>query len=300
MKFRAHDTFFIRKGWLYKGMKNVNNDKYVFMNVNGNPMDILGIGANMVKSLRYWLQAVGLTEEPSSGKRYQSFTDFGDIIFEHDRYIEEMGTLWLLHYKLATNINDATAWYFFYNEFKQRDFTRDEFVMQLDNFIRMNGEDEKAHRILTDDFNCIINTYVPRLKSNPEKVQPENNIDCPLGELNLIDIVNKKTKTYKKCTPKIDSIHPLIALAIIVDNAKESNEIKISSILNDKGNLCKVFNLDVITLTTLLNKIELMGYIKVIRTAGLDVIRLENNIQGDKAEDRFKWCVKEYYNTINA
>ena len=27
-------------------------------------MDVLGIGANMVKSLRYWLQATGLTVEP--------------------------------------------------------------------------------------------------------------------------------------------------------------------------------------------------------------------------------------------
>ena len=26
MKFRAHDTFFIRKGWLNKGLRNVNAD----------------------------------------------------------------------------------------------------------------------------------------------------------------------------------------------------------------------------------------------------------------------------------
>ena len=35
---------------------------YVFISKNENPMDVLGIGANMVKALRYWLQAVGLTE----------------------------------------------------------------------------------------------------------------------------------------------------------------------------------------------------------------------------------------------
>ncbi len=50
MKFRAHDTFFIRKGWLNKGMRNVRKDPAVFMGANGNPMDILGIGANMVKA----------------------------------------------------------------------------------------------------------------------------------------------------------------------------------------------------------------------------------------------------------
>ena len=31
MKFRAHDTFFIRKGWLSKGMKYVCNKPDVFV-----------------------------------------------------------------------------------------------------------------------------------------------------------------------------------------------------------------------------------------------------------------------------
>ena len=44
MKFRAHDTFFIRKGWISKGMRYVaktNGD--VFISKNENPMDVLGI-----------------------------------------------------------------------------------------------------------------------------------------------------------------------------------------------------------------------------------------------------------------
>lgn len=57
MKFRAHDTFAIRKGWLNKGLRNIENAPDVFISKEKNPMDVLGIGANMVKSLRYWLQA---------------------------------------------------------------------------------------------------------------------------------------------------------------------------------------------------------------------------------------------------
>jgi hypothetical protein len=291
MKFRAHDTFFIRKGWLYKGMKNVDKDPAVFMGVNGNPMDILGIGANMVKALRYWLQAVGLTVEPSTGKRTQTLTPFGRVIFECDKYIEEMGTLWLLHYKLASNDEDATAWYYFFNEFRLNEFSRDDFVVQLNSYIRMN-DNEVSERSLDDDYNCIVSTYVPRIKSNPEKVQPESNIDCPLGELGLVDIISKKERLYKKCTPKKDTLHPLILLAVILDNANGANEIKISSIQNDKNNAGKIFNLDIITLVNLLNKIELMGYIKVVRTAGLDVIRVEKNMN-------FLECIREYYKIIN-
>jgi len=291
MKFRAHDTFFIRKGWLYKGMKNVVADPAVFMGVNGNPMDILGIGANMVKALRYWLQAVGLASEPDKGRRIQTLTPFGEAIFECDKYIEEMGTLWFLHYKLASNAIEATAWHFFFNEFRLVEFTRDDFVSQLNKYIRINDNDV-SERSLDDDYNCIVNTYVPRIKSNPEKVQPESNIDCPLGELGLIDIVNKKNKIYKKCTPKKDTLHPLVLLAVILDNAGGKKEVKISAIQNDRNNAGKIFNLDIITLVNLLNRLDSLGYVKVIRTAGLDVVRIEREMS-------FLECVREYYRIIN-
>lgn len=291
MRFRAHETFFIRKGWLYKGMKNVVRNETVFMGDKENPMDVLGIGANMVKSLRYWLQAVGLTSEPATGKKYQTLTPFGEIVYRWDRYIEEMGTLWFLHYKLATNESDATAWYFFFNEFSYTEFSKDDFVKQLSNYVVLNGSDV-SERSLEDDFSCIINTYVPRMKSHPGKVHPENNIDCPFGELSLVDIANRRSRTYEKCTPKVDSIHPLVLLAVIIDQAKGERQIKISSIHNDKCNAGKVFNLDIVTLISLLNKIELMGWIKVVRTAGLDYINIIK-------ETDFLGCVEEYYKEIN-
>ena len=154
MKFRAHDTFFIRKGWISKGMRYVDKSKgEVFISKSENPMDVLGIGANMVKALRYWLQAIGITEEPKSGRRTQKFTDFGKLVFEHDKYIEEMGTLYLLHYKLASNREQATSWYFFFNEFGLSDFTKDDFAVQIGNFIKINDKDANvAARSIDDDF----------------------------------------------------------------------------------------------------------------------------------------------------
>ena len=41
MKFRAHDTFFIRKGWLSKGMKYVYVKPDVFVDKNENPIRIV-------------------------------------------------------------------------------------------------------------------------------------------------------------------------------------------------------------------------------------------------------------------
>lgn len=292
MRFRAHETFFIRKGWLSKGIKNVVADPAVFMGNSGNPMDVLGIGSNMVKSLRYWLQTVGLTTEPAYGKKEQSLTDFGKLVKQYDPYIEELGTLWLLHYHLAKNLNDATSWYFFFNEFKLMEFDKDDFVRQLSAFLRMQNE-EVSERSLEDDYNCIINTYLSRMKSNPEKVQPESNIDCPLGELGLIDISNKKNKIYRKVSPKKETIHPLVVFAIIIDQACGEKEIKISSLQNDKLNIGKIFNLDIISLTSILYELELLGFLKVVRTAGLDIIKLNGDFS-------FISSVEEYYKMLNS
>lgn len=292
MKFRAHDTFFIRKGWLSKGMERIVEKPDLFVDKAENPMDILGIGSNMVKALRYWMQTVGLAQEPKSGRRIQSLTPLGQRIYDNDCYIEELGTLYLLQYKLASQKEEATAWYYFFNEFSMSEFTKEEFVQQLQNYIMMDEDGGSvAIRSLNDDFSCIINTYLPRYKSNPGKVSPENNIDCPFGELGLVDIANKKQKTYKKSIPSAKSFNPWVVLAVIMDQAEDRDEIALNELLTKPCNIGKVFNLDAITMLDILHDIESIGMLKIIRTAGLDVVHLNSKMTFDE-------CVAKYYETI--
>lgn len=292
MKFRAHETFFIRKGWLSKGMKAVKKDAAVFISKEKNPMDVLGIGSNMVKSMRYWMQAVGITEEPNKGKRNQSFTTLGEKIYEHDRYIEEIGTLYLLQYRLASQKSLATAWYYFFNVFNMMEFTKEDFVAALNGYA-IDGGEPAAIRSLTDDFNCIVGTYVPRYKTNPGKVSAENNIDCPLGELGLVDIVDKTKKVYHKVTPSAASIEPWVALAVIMEQAGDATEVRLNDLLTGTNNIGRVFNLDVITMIDVLHEVEKTGAIKIIRTAGLDIIRIDQRYTFDE-------CVDKYYDTIES
>lgn len=294
MKFRGHETFFIRKGWLYKGMSNIVKEPGVFQGVAGNPMDVLGIGANMVKALRYWLTTTKLTSEPKAGKKNQSLTELGKIIYENDAYMEEIGSIWLVHYMMATNMEDATSWYIFFNEFNKTEFTVEDFHSAVVKFVRMQEEDVSvpSDRAIEDDFTCLMNTYVPRIKLNPAKVHPESNIDCPLGELGLVDVINKREGIYKKSVPKLDMLPQMILLAAIINGADGNKEIRISSLQNDKCQIGKVFNLDSIILINALYRLETTGLIKVIRTAGLDIIRIETDMN-------FLDCVKAYYAELN-
>ena len=289
MKFRAHDTFFIRKGWLSKGMRNIVQKPNVFTDKNENPMDVLGIGANMVKSLRYWLQAVGLTTEPQSGKKDQTLTDFGRLVYDHDRYPEEFGPICLLHYKLVSDEGMAPAWYFFFNDFPMREFGRDDFLSLIQNNLKMRGTNV-ALRSLSDDFTCIINSYVPKYKAEPGKVSPESNIICPLSELGLIDIVSKSHGNilYKKVMPAIRGFSPWIIRAVIADRWSGQDEITLTSLFTDERGLGKTFNFDSISMLSLLHKTEQIGELKIIRTAGLDVIRVNRR-------RTFNECVEHYY-----
>ncbi|MDQ2087930.1 DUF4007 family protein [Herbivorax sp. ANBcel31] len=298
MKFRAHETFYIRKGWLNKGLKNVKKEPRVFSDKEFVQTDILGIGANMVKSLRYWMQAVGLTvEERVNSQKPQRFTRFGEIVWENDKYFEEPGTLYFLHYKLASNKELATSWYWLFNEYNVREFSKDDFVNGLDGYIRFNEkEQEVAMSSLEADFSCVINTYLSKRRGLKEAINPEDIIESPLSELGLIEHDECKNIYYKKSI-KQGQVSPLIFLAVILEHYKltaknKFKEIKIADLLEKKSNVGKIFNMDLMTLNHYIDELSQCGYLKAIRTAGIDVIQITTDMKWDEA-------LEKYYNEIN-
>lgn len=285
MKIRAHETFNLRKGWLRKGVKNILNDPTLFTNKNINPCNQLGIGTNMVKSLRYWLIATGITEEAiDKGKHIQKLTKLGELINNYDKYFEEDGTQWLIQYKLATNKENATAWYWFFNEFNVQEFDKELFVKELDDYLEAE-EFSCSAKMITDEYACLLNTYYSKNKEE----DPEETNSCPLTSLKLI--IKSEGSVYRKNVPARDSIPPLIALAIIVAENK-SNEINISELIDKPNSISKIFNLDRSTLFYILEALVKMDMITMPRTAGLDVVRFSEVYT-------FDGLVEKYYKSLN-
>ena len=180
----------------------------------------------------------------------------------------------------------------FFNEFNKTEFDIDDFRSCIMKYVRMQENvSMPSDRVIDDDFTCVMNTYVPRIRLNPAKVHPENNIDCPLGELGLVDVVDKKKGLFKRTVPKLDMLPDLILLAAII-NSNNAKEIRISTLQGEKNQIGKLFNLDSIPLINALYKLEKTGFIKVIRTAGLDVIQIETDMS-------FCDCVRAYYKELN-
>lgn len=289
MKIRAHETFSIRKGWIHKGVKNIALYPRLFTDKNVNPCDILGIGTNMVKSLRYWMTAVGIMEEVSEGnQKVQRLTRLGEIIDNFDKYYEEDGTNWLLHYMLAKNEELATAWYWFFNIFKINSFDKQLFVRELSEFLHTEYDYDGSEKMLGDEFDCLVKTYCSKGKDS----SPEDLNECPLTDLHLVEMSDNKF--YKKCTPDKDAIHPLIILAVISEQAQiaEKTEVLITDLLNKECNIGKIFNLDRATCFFYLEQLQKNGYLDIVRTAGLDVIQL-------KRQYDFFDVVESYYRAIN-
>ena len=83
-RFKGHESFILREGWLNKGMREVRNDPFVFSQNYG--ADVLGVGPNMAKAIRYWMRTCGLLDE--RGKQGVFLSKLGEQIWEYDKYLE--------------------------------------------------------------------------------------------------------------------------------------------------------------------------------------------------------------------
>ncbi|MBE6063817.1 DUF4007 family protein [Clostridium cochlearium] len=282
-KIKGHGSFYLREGWLRKGIKNVEKDENIF--INKEATDILGVGNNMVKSIRYWLQACGLTEEK---KRKQYLTeDFGEIINKFDPYFEDIFTLWLIHYKLSSNSELATTWYLFFNKLNLDEFTKVDLFHAMKNSLDGLTDKKYSENSLNDDCSCFIKTYYTE---NPNSKNPEENTVCPLSELKLIDKIKSADgkDIYIKKRPNMEVLDKLVVMYIILDNLDGKNSIEIEKLLNDSSNVGKILNLDRNILNEYLDILKYEGFIDINRTAGLDKIYIKHKDKNKIIEEYFK------------
>ena len=141
MRFGGHETFPVREGWLHKGLKLVVEEPEKV--VDEHVADWLGVGRNMAKSIRYWLQATGLCEQvsgrrPRKGSLLQP-TPLGNLVWERDPYFTDIGTWWALHVNLISSEEHASTWDWFFNSFKLQRFDKAVCVEGLQRFLQMKG-----------------------------------------------------------------------------------------------------------------------------------------------------------------
>lgn len=105
--FSGHESFPCKSLWLKKGYDFVAN-KNDFNSPDA--VITLGVGKNMVASIRFWLRAFGITDN-------DVLTELGNYLFDEskgkDKYLEDIATLWLLHFNLVFS-EEATLYKMFF------------------------------------------------------------------------------------------------------------------------------------------------------------------------------------------
>ena len=277
LKLKRHESFSIREGWLAKGIKNVKEYGNVFALQNAT--DILGIGTNMVKSLKYWMTATKLIEEKN---REIMLSDFGSIINEYDPYLEDIFSWWLIHINMITNIDDAYIYNLFFNKCNIKTFTKRELYEKLYALL-INEKLTFNENILQDEVNMIIKTY-----TIDEKIDnPENNFICPLSELNLLKKVDRDT--YEKNRPEIRNLPFWVVYYIICLLLDDRDNISIDELLMEENSPAKLLNMDKNLINEYLDEMKKNDLIIINRTAGLNMVYLKKKLSlNEIAEEYFK------------
>ena len=243
MVINKHGSFYLRRGWGTKIIQAINEDEMIFTPANElHAVDNIGLGRVMVKALRYWAYATGLTVEKKlqNGIKMER-TSLFQLIDERDRYFQKSGSLLLLHRNLARNEENATAWYWAFNEFEKQAFTKDEFVDGLHYYLAVNGMTIKKAAV-DKEFNCFKNTYLSEKRFDIKTVVDEDTYPM-LAPVHLLKL-NDDKKYEKKSLSKTDIPLLILVYAIAMDNLEESkngSQINIDKLMEEKKQVGKYF-----------------------------------------------------------
>jgi hypothetical protein len=183
-RFSGHESFTCRYTWLPKAFRTIGDDPDVFSNEE-DAMVKLGVGKNMVRSIRFWMQVSGVAQTRQHGGYERS--EFGKVLLKRggaDPYLEDRRTLWLIHWQMATQVSEPLfAWDYLLNGWLGSTFSRTEV---LEGFrIQSAKLGRKLSPVtLAQHFDTFLHTYVPT-QGKKSDVQ-EDTLDCPLVELELI------------------------------------------------------------------------------------------------------------------
>lgn len=273
LSFSGHETFVFRHAWLKKAVDAVAEDPTVFSQESA--IVTLGVGKNMVRSIRHWALASGvIAEKPKSRGMRLEVTRFGQMLLGKsgfDQYLEDLNTLWLLHWKILTQDQRCTAWNWVFNRFPSTEFTRAGLTQFILDEARRAGAMSGSENSIRRDVEVFLRTYVSA--SEARKSAGEEDLDCPLSELGLIEGQSHDVfLLHRGPKPSLGDHAFVYVLCDFWNGISEGQQtLALSEIAYRKGSPGTVFRLDENTISQRLERLETVteGRLVYAETAGL-------------------------------
>jgi len=248
--FARHETFHPRYGWFRKAYRSVAEDPHVFDSEDA-PVRI-GVGKNMVRAIRFWGLAAGLIEPDSESRLRRKpieGTPFGDRLFADagwDPWMEDPGTLWLLHWRLLATPCQLPVWWLAFNEFHPIEFTDDDLEDAVAAQLDANADWKTPHRSsVRKDVSALLRTYAPQERTKRTSI--DDVLDCPLRELNLIRRATAagRYRFILGTKPTLPSeVATAAALEYVAETVAGGKSIAVSRLAHDPGSPGKAFKLN--------------------------------------------------------
>ncbi len=247
--FSGHESFPCKTLWLKKGYDFIDG------NNNFNAADSvvkLGVGKNMVASIRYWLKTFGLMKDGN-------LTEVARFVFADnsgmDPYIEDLGTIWLLHYLLISS-HEATLYNLLFTRLQRerRVFERQHIISFVKRYMAENGKLKTYNEnTVKKDVAVLLQNYV-----QPMKTQAMDDYSTLLIDLDLIRTTDGKQYMFNQEGKR--QLPPDILMYAILEEKKADNSVDYDTLQN-------------IGLMFCLNDMELIAALSLLQERYPDVIR---------------------------
>lgn len=284
--FSGHESFTLRYGWLTKAFQAVFEDPDALS--KDDAMVALGVGKNMVRSIRFWALNTNIIATTTDGRRSSlEPTLFGKSLLSqcgYDPYLEDPSSLWLIHWQLASRPEGPTTWYWTFNELQEPEFTRERLLFHVEEFIARAGWKSVANTTLKRDIDCFLRTYVSSTKGHQSNGVLEDTLDSPLAELGIIGEVRDSDAYYFQRGRQATLSSSVVTYAIL--DYWERIELHRKSLVFDRvayhaGSPGRVFKLDEASLINHLEALEEItdGAIVFDSTAGMKQLLKRRDIE---------------------
>ena len=265
IRLRRHESFPLREGWIEKGIQSISiNGALTFSKDNG--VKLLGIGANMVKSLKYWMIASNIIDESLK----TNLTEFGEALLKNDPYMEKDISWCFLHYFLVSNFKQSPVLYYIYNIYSGKHIDKDNLKQEICEYFGRK-EYEYNTKLVYEDVNMYLRLYF----NDNKDLNPEDNLSSPLTKLNLLD-KNINNDGYVKKSSDLNSLNYLVVYYALQNLYQDNFEITDAYI--KEGSPCKIFNLDKGVFNQFIVQLKNSKLITVNKTAGLNSVYLNKHL----------------------
>ena len=254
----------------------------------------LGVGKNMVTAISYWLKAYGICNQSNE------ITALGLNLFNdktgYDPYLENLGSIWLLHYSLIKS-EKASIYHLFFNEFRRDkfQFTREQLLNSLLRKLEGNQQNNVNANTINTDISVFIRNY---LKSGfrHRKIDIEDEFSNLFVDLELMESYQSENaeqivvEWYKVENDIRVDLPAEVVLFTILDNDGYGNSISFKELLVGVKSPGAVFALSDEGLYNKIEQIQAMHPdITYTESAGV------RELQFKSKPDKWK-ILHEYYN----